>query len=96
MNAYLRPDEESLRDALLDLERARTREAELRRDSEAILAGLDILASGTSPEKIFARIFERFQPIVGFEHVHLLRRNRDGRWVPLHSSRGPLPRFGWR
>ena len=70
----------SLREALLRLERGRAREAGLRRDSEAMLGAIQIVARGGNPGLLFRNLIDHFQPIVGFDWVGLLRKSSEGAW----------------
>lgn len=81
----------SLREALLRLERGRAREAALRRDSEAMLGAIHLVARGGSPEQLFRRLTHHFRPIVGFEWASLLRRGSAGDWVVCNEIQPTHP-----
>lgn len=71
-------DVESLGETLLELERARIREHELRLESEGLLAGLRALTSSHSGDVILAELLDSLREVLGFEDAFIL--------VGLHGS----------
>ena len=58
---------ERLREALIDIERSRDRERQLRLESEALLTGLRALTVAESAADMFAGLCAAFQPILSFQ-----------------------------
>ena len=56
---------EELREALLNLEEARKREALQRQMAEALLNGLRVLVMSKDPYEIFAQLFEVMKTTIG-------------------------------
>ncbi|TXD39637.1 response regulator [Lujinxingia vulgaris] len=69
-------ESETLRETLLDLERARRKERELRLETEGLLRGLEILGSITDTEAMFAGLFEILQELLGFEQAFVFTGTR--------------------
>lgn len=70
--AEFESDGEYLREVLLDLERARNFERDMRRESESLLAGLQIMALDESGEQMFARLLEALRKIFFYEEAFVL------------------------
>lgn len=65
-------EDEVLREVLLDLERARNFERELRRETEGLLAGLKILALEEPGEQTFSALLEALRQSFGYERALVL------------------------
>ncbi|MFW5739901.1 MAG: hypothetical protein ACOC1F_06005 [Myxococcota bacterium] len=79
-------DEELLREALVDLERARSREKALRQESEALLQGLHALAVADEPDKLFLRLLEVWRSVVACRDAFVLTLEPDGQFRPVAST----------
>lgn len=69
---------ERLREIILDLEQSRAREAALRRQSDALLAGLQALVGSDDIEDGFAKLLSVFKGALGLEGAFVLDLPRDG------------------
>ncbi|MDH5493933.1 MAG: GAF domain-containing protein, partial [Myxococcales bacterium] len=87
---------EELREALIDLERAKNQEARARLESEVLLDGLRILALSDEPEEILAEIFELLRRVVGFEEGVVLRCQGSGELCPVASTSADLQQLVWK
>jgi signal transduction histidine kinase/CheY-like chemotaxis protein len=77
---------EELREALLNLEESRKREAHQRQMAESLLAGLRALVMTDDSDELFSSLFEIMRKAVAFETAFVLVENRDGSLTPLASS----------
>ncbi|MBN2122831.1 MAG: hypothetical protein JW821_00940, partial [Deltaproteobacteria bacterium] len=77
---------EELREALLNLEEARKREAQQRQTAEALLAGLRVLVMTEDPYELFSHLFEIMRDPLDFEAAFVLLENEDGTFTPMTSS----------
>ncbi|MDX1250888.1 MAG: EAL domain-containing protein [Gammaproteobacteria bacterium] len=69
---------EQLHEALIDLERARNRECELRQESEVLLGGLQALALNQGKAPLFEELIATSRTIVPFRDAFILVRDVDG------------------
>ncbi|MFT5584738.1 MAG: signal transduction histidine kinase/DNA-binding response OmpR family regulator [Cognaticolwellia sp.] len=60
-------ENELLREALMDLERARARENRARVESETVLAALAVITSSTTTEVLFQELIPVLKPLLNFE-----------------------------
>ena len=65
-------DIEFLSEALLELERARSREHELRLEAEGLLAGLRALRSSSSADVMLTELLESLRAVLGFDDAFIL------------------------
>lgn len=79
-------DTEQLREALVDLERSRNRERDLRIESEALLAGLSVLALSEDTDSMFAQLFEVLRSVFQFESAAILTMKGDHLMHPIAST----------
>jgi len=87
---------EELREALLNLEDARKREAHQRRMAEALLAGLRVLVLTEDVGELFGKLFDVMREPLEFEAAFVLTANGEGTLRPVASS---VPLFAdtvWR
>ena len=77
---------EELREALLNLEEARKREALQRQMAEALLNGLRVLVMSKDPYEIFAQLFEVMKKPLEYDAAFVLLENEDGSLSPLTAS----------
>lgn len=82
---------EILREALIDLERAREREQALRLQAEALLEGLRALTFSPTPEAMFANLMEALRKGLAFEEAAILIPSEEGK---LRVAATTLPQ--WR
>lgn len=81
---------EQLREALLDLERANTRERDTRLEAEALLSGLRVLTDHDRRGTMFEDLLRLFQGLLGFEDAFILLA-RDA--TEMHVVASTSPRF---
>lgn len=65
-------DSETLRETLLDLERSRRAERELRIQTEGLLEGLELLGSMEATEEMFLQLFDILRKLLEFEQAFVL------------------------
>ena len=87
---------ERLREALIDLERSRDRERELRLESETLLAGLRALTMSESIEAAFSELFEVFRSILSFQDAFVLTAREDGTLRAVSSSSAAFADSVWQ
>ncbi|RME49344.1 MAG: diguanylate cyclase, partial [Deltaproteobacteria bacterium] len=92
--------EEALREALIDLERARKEAEAFRKEAESLLSGLQILTLSESTSEMFARLLDLLQGAIGSSASFVMVRRKDGDFVVESStdarflgSRWPVGRF---
>ncbi len=71
-------ESEELREALLNLDRARNRERQLRIETEGLLEGLRILARSKSPQDVFVRLLQVLKNLMAFDYAFVLREQGAG------------------
>ncbi|OPY03024.1 MAG: Blue-light-activated protein [Syntrophorhabdus sp. PtaB.Bin047] len=87
---------EELREALLDLEEARKKEALHRRMAEALLEGLHALVTSKDPNTMFTRLFDAMKEPLEFDSAFVLLQNHDGALVTLTTSSSVFAHRVWR
>ena len=87
---------EQLREALVDLERAREQERGLRLESEALLAGLRVLTLSESREALFAGLLEVFRTVLAFGDAFVLTMRDDGTMRPVAATAAAFADSVWR
>ncbi|MFH7320011.1 ATP-binding protein [Desulfurivibrio sp. D14AmB] len=70
--------DEILREALVDLAKAREFEARQRRESEALLAGLRVLIKPMESSRMFKELLEVMQKVLDFAGAFVLQSRPDG------------------
>lgn len=88
-------DAEALRETLIDLERANVRESEARAESDAILAGLNVLSEPRNRERVFEKLIEVLKGIIGFEEALILTLDGGGGLQPVISTKAELADSVW-
>ncbi|HDQ40540.1 MAG TPA: response regulator [Desulfonatronum sp.] len=86
---------EKLREALLDLEEARKKEAQQRQTAEALLAGLQVLTTN-EPNQIFPRLFDVLQNPLDFRAAFILAEGEDGLLLPIAMSDPRFHKTVWK
>ncbi len=89
------PSERTL-EVLLDLERARQREHQLRIESEALLEGLRAITFSNSTETLFSGLVEVLHQLFEFDEAFILQLRDDGRLHPVISTAGEVMECVWR
>src|SRR5690554_3773295 len=89
-------ESETLRETLLDLERARRKERELRLETEGLLRGLEILGSMTDSEEMFAGLFEILQGLLGFEQAYVFTGPSSEEMRLVATTHADVGELVWR
>jgi signal transduction histidine kinase/ActR/RegA family two-component response regulator len=87
---------EELREALLNLEEARKREAAQRQMAEALLAGLRVLVLSKNPNELFAQLFEVMKKPLEFDAAFVLIESDDGSLSPMTASDPVFMDTAWK
>ncbi len=90
-----REEVEVLREALLDLERANQQEREARAESDAILAGLNVLSDLGNRGRVVEKLIEVLRNIIPFEEAFILTPGADGLLHPSVSTTDRLAASSW-
>ncbi|MFC1706281.1 ATP-binding protein [Planctomycetota bacterium] len=77
---------EELREALLELEKSRSRERQQRRMAEALLAGLRVLVLTNDPNELFRQLFDVMREPLEFDTAMVLLLGEDGTTRPVACS----------
>lgn len=80
------PQSERTLDVLLDLERARQMEHQLRIESEALLEGLRAITFSDATETLFSGLVEVLHLLFEFDEAFILQQQDDGRLLPAIST----------
>ena len=89
-------DTEKRLEVLLDLERARALERELRLDSEAFLSGLNVLSKSENPQEMFSELIKMLREIFKFEDAFILSKSDKNTFEVLASSNNKYNDFQWQ
>lgn len=87
---------EELREALLNLEEARKREAQLRGMAETLLEGLRVLVFTQDPQELFSRLFDVMGKALDFEAAFVLTMEDDGLLKPQITSDALFIETQWK
>jgi signal transduction histidine kinase len=87
---------EELREALLDLEDARNREARQRQTAETLLAGLRALVLARGSGDLFSRLFQVLRGALDYASAFVLIAAPDGTLTPQASSDARFASTVWR
>ncbi|MDF1615255.1 hybrid sensor histidine kinase/response regulator [Desulfurivibrio dismutans] len=88
-------NDELLREALLDLAKARELEEHQRRKSEALLAGLRVLIKPADSTTMFKELLAVLREILNFEEAFVLTRRPNGSMVPTVATNDLLLTGRW-
>lgn len=77
---------EQLREALLDLERANSKERDLRLETETLLAGLNVLTNYHDRDKIFEKMLEVLRKLINFEDAFVLTSQKNELQIVASTS----------
>ncbi|MCF6179685.1 MAG: hypothetical protein L3J63_09900, partial [Geopsychrobacter sp.] len=86
---------EQLLETLLDLERSRQREHDLRIESEALLEGLRNLAGARDTESLFQNLVRVLHVVIDFEEAFILQAQTDGTMSPIASTSRQMEGTTW-
>ena len=79
-------NEETLREALIDLAQAREQEARQRVESEGLLQGLQVLIEPADKAVMFTRLLEVMRGVLHFEQACVLTGRGDGQLRPIATT----------
>ncbi|MCB1772994.1 MAG: GAF domain-containing protein, partial [Gammaproteobacteria bacterium] len=79
-------NEETLREALIDLAQAREQEARQRVESEGLLRGLQVLIEPADKAEMFTRLLEVMRGVLQFEQACVLTGQGDGQLRPIATT----------
>lgn len=86
---------EQLLETLLDLERARQREHEIRIETEALLEGLRGITGTQEQEALFQALVEALRPVINFDNAFILQSESESRMTVLTSTLAVLRDTVW-
>ncbi len=86
---------ELLRESLLDLDRAREQERQLRLESEGLLEGLRVLTLTQDIPTMFSGLLAVFQKILVFEEAFVLTGRRNGTMWPVAATSSEFTHRVW-
>ena len=87
---------EQLLETLLDLERARQREHDLRIESEALLEGLRSITDAQDTETLFQALVRVLHSVIDFEDAFILQAQSSGEMVPIASTSERIHNTTWQ
>lgn len=87
---------EELRAAMVDLERSRQHERQLRFESEGLLEGLQALTEARDTQQVFDKLSRVLRRFVPFEDAFILLAAGDGRLRPLRATAPIFEELEWR
>ena len=79
-------DQEHLRETLLNLERARQREHQLRVETEAILKGLHAISNAKNTTHLFEGLVEALKTVLQLNGAFILQSDRKGCFLPIAAT----------
>lgn len=89
-------DTEKALEAILDLERSRRQEQDLRIESEMLLKGLRSLTRAHSKEEVFQALINSLRLIMEFEDAFILQNSNQGVLTVTISSNAIYYKTSWR
>lgn len=87
---------ERIFEVLLDLERARQQEHQLRIESEALLEGLRAITFSDTTDTLFTGLIDVLHLLFEFDEVFILQQQDDGLLRPLISTAPEIMASTWR
>ena len=87
---------EQLREALLNLEETRKREAQHHQMAEVLLAGLRVLVFTEDPNELFLKLFEIMREALDFEAAFVLTIDDEGLFRPQATSDALFDQTVWK
>jgi signal transduction histidine kinase/CheY-like chemotaxis protein len=90
------PDKEALQETLLELERARAREAQRRLEADWLMEGLSALAAEGDSASLFDTLSKLLQNFIGFEDAFVLKAEAgNSLYQSIHSTHASLADNTW-
>ncbi|MCF7989123.1 MAG: response regulator [Thiohalocapsa sp.] len=89
-------ESERLREALLNLERARRQEQQLRVETEGLLEGLDAITRSGSTQDAFLDVLRILKKLIHFDDAFVLREDDDRPLVVLASTDPVFDNLQWQ
>ena len=89
-------EQEQLRENLLNLERARKREYQLRIETEAMLKGLHAIANAKDTNQMFSGLVEALRTVLEFNDVFILQSSSAEKLTPIASTSKELMSTEWQ
>ncbi len=86
---------EELREALVDLDRARDHERQMRLQTETLLEGLRVLTQAQNTQDLFAELLAVLQRFIPFDAAFLLQEASDGMLEVTQSTRAAFESMRW-
>jgi len=77
---------ENLREAHIDLVRAKEQEQKLRRESDVLLEGLRVLTGHVGIEQMFSDLLQVFRGVLEFKEAFVLTLREDGKLLPAAAT----------
>jgi two-component sensor histidine kinase len=85
-----------LREALFDLDRARSREQQLREESDALLEGMNLIISSESTRKAFKAVLEVLKRLMSFDDAFVLREQNNSCLYAVASTSPLYEKLVWQ
>ena len=85
-----------LREALFDLDLARSREKRLREESDALLEGMNLIISSENTRKAFRAVLEVLKKLLSFDDAFVLRKQRNGSLSAVASTSPLFDNLVWQ
>jgi len=86
---------EELREALLNLEQARIKEARQGQISEGLLEGLRTLVLSRNSEELFHKLFDVMRRVLNYDNAFVLSLEKNGRFVSEAESASQFAKRRW-
>lgn len=87
---------EQLLESLLDLERSRQRERDIRLESEALLEGLRGIAGARGRHELFESLVDALGNVLSFEHAFILQMEQDGLMTVVTTTLDVIEESLWK
>jgi len=88
-------NDENLREALIDLAKARNREEDLRLESDSLIEGIRVLIEPADTESMFGELLEVMRGVLQFEHACVLVGDGSGHLVPAATTTDYFSNTRW-
>jgi len=79
-------NEETLREALIELANARRREEDLRLESDSLIEGVRVLIEPVDSKSMFTELLEVMRGVLQFEHACVLIGDDSGKLIPAATT----------
>ena len=87
---------EQLLESLLDLERSRQRERDIRLETESLLNGLRFINEARGRQELFQALLEALKNVLTFDHAFILEAAENDRMAVLDTTFEPVRRTNWQ